>query len=150
MAQCPGVQAYIYLDDFLFVARRSEDLLPVPDMIKSLGFTINVKKSQLTPVRQLTYVSRGTIGSLSPDPLAVRCSQTQSPGSDSGGTSQVPALCPETSGVCELHQADRKDPAPDDPRDPVPGEQPALPRTRHGGQTLGFLSAGLQPMLYDS
>ena len=55
-AQCPLIQAYVYLDDFLFVARHPEHLTGIPQLMRDMGLTINVKKSQLQPVTELTYL----------------------------------------------------------------------------------------------
>ena len=56
MARCPAVRARVYLDDFLFSAPSPDLLIAIPDLLRSWGLQMNVRKSQLLPCRQLTYL----------------------------------------------------------------------------------------------
>ena len=56
MARCPAVKARVYLDDFLFSAPAPDLLIAIPDLLRSWGLQLNVRKSQLLPCRQLTYL----------------------------------------------------------------------------------------------
>ena len=51
-----GVRGIAYLDDYLFVARRREELYGVADFLSHAGIVINREKSVLAPVSQITYL----------------------------------------------------------------------------------------------
>lgn len=52
----PGIHAYVYLDDFLFVAPSAELLAGVAPLLTEWGLRINHAKSVLTPTHTLTYL----------------------------------------------------------------------------------------------
>ena len=51
-----GVRGLAFLDDFLFMARRPEDLCSVSGFLSETGFCINEKKSVLRPTSVLVHL----------------------------------------------------------------------------------------------
>ena len=50
----------VYLDDMLFLHQQEEKLLEARglalDLLESLGFLVNYKKSELSPVQKITFL----------------------------------------------------------------------------------------------
>ena len=55
-----GIRVLIYLDDFLLLAQTKEEATRNTQMLvtllQSLGFTVNLKKSSLTPTQMITFL----------------------------------------------------------------------------------------------
>ena len=54
--QFPHVTAYVYLDDFLFVAPDPSYLLEISDYMTKIGLNLSKNKSVLEPTQELSYL----------------------------------------------------------------------------------------------